>query len=208
MSPTLRLALTISLAATLVSCTLRFPLDIIRGGKGEIIFTTQREWKWFIIPHRPKAELCSIDVYDDEKYVWRVRDRRDSRGCIEKGIPIAYGATRPDLETLVEAEPLAPGRRYGVQVGSWESAEGNFMIPLDPKKPIVFFGGDEGKWVYDPDTRAQNAAQERRISELRGQGLTEDQAYETFYKERESGLQMNISTPAAPAAPASNATNP
>jgi len=178
MRPSFRLALIVSLAVTLASCSLRFPLDIIRSGNGEVIFTTQREWKWFIIPHRPKAELCSIDVYDGEKYVWRVRDRRDSRGCIKEGIPIAYGAKRPDLEILVEAEPLVPGRRYGVQVGSWESAEDNFMVPLDAKKPIHFFGRDEGEWVEDPEVRAHNVAQERRIRELRSQGLTEDQAYD------------------------------
>ena len=164
-----------------------------------------REWKWFIIPHRPKAELCSIDVYDKVDYVWRLKS---AGKCAEDAIPIAYGAKPLGFITLKDAMPLQPNVRYGVSVESWEIGEANFLVSSDPKEGLVRLYSNDGRYVMDPEQRRFMEARERRIAELQKQGLSYDQAFDQFFKERESEVQMSASTPTAPAAPASNATAP
>ena len=199
-----KLAVLALLPLILGSCSPEFPLDII-SRDGRLVFTTEREWKWFIIPHRPKAELCSIDVFDAERYIWRVKGKGDH--CLKNGIPIAYGEPHPQLETIVKAVPLVAGRRYGVEVLSWADASRNFTIVSGRELKVQFHKRGEGKWISDPEQVAFARKRSRRLKELREKGLSEEEAMERWANEAFPVTYETHNATAAPASAADPATS-
>ena len=185
------LVVPIAIAALLVGCSRIFPLDVILDSQGRVVFASEREWKWFVIPHRPKAELCSIDVYDQDSYVWRLHSPGD---CIEDAIPLVYGAEVPGLRTLVRAQPLIPERAYMVRISSWEDGSQLFIAPAPGARKLR-----EARGYFD-------SPEERRFRELRDQGMPFDQIWPKIEAERNAHASNKATAP--PAAAATSAVSP
>lgn len=156
----------IALAALLLAgCSFMFPLDlVVRGGK--LLFWTEREWRWFLIPTRPKHELCSIEVWSGRSWIWRVESTTGQIDC--PLAPIAYGEAPPGMRVIVPPHRLHPGIHYDVEV----NGSGFASFELTPERHLrrVQSGGPR------PDEIARQEQRERRLQQLMKEGRTEQEA--------------------------------
>ena len=183
-----RTAFIAALSLSLASCTMSFPLDILLRD-GRVVFAPEREWKWFIIPHRPPAVLCDIKVYDRTGYAWWLR--MAGKRCAENGIPIVYGDARPGLETVVKAKPLVPGRLYAVEVESWEYSWPHYFVAPRP--------GDEELREPPKGFAKVDSPEERRVQQLRAQGFPDEQIWPKIRAEADAQARMSAAAAPMPA---------
>ena len=162
------------LPLSLFGCSYPFPLDLVVRN-GQLLFWTEREWRWFIFPVRPKADLCAIDVWTGRSWVWRI----EADPCRPNGIPIAYGSPPlPGVEVLVPPQPLRTGVRYSVRVTSWD--RGSMTFQLDQHRRLVKLDGWAGN---DPDQSAPAEKRDKGLNELRRENLTEEEAVQRWSNE-------------------------
>jgi hypothetical protein len=158
----------------LFGCSYTFPLDLVVRN-GQLLFWTEREWRWLIFPVRPKADLCAIDVWTGRSWVWRIK----ADPCRPNGIPIAYASPPPPgVEVLVPPQPLRTGVRYSVRVTSWDSGAMSFELDRDRRLKKV------GEWADDPEQQVFTERRDRRIDQLRQEGMTEEQGIERWNDEQ------------------------
>ncbi|NJC05694.1 hypothetical protein GGQ97_001487 [Sphingomonas kaistensis] len=102
------------------------------------MITTEREWRWFLIPHRPSLSVCGIEVWDSEGWLWKVKEIAPGPGCMPT--PFAYGEKLGRLDVEVPAKPLRRGRSYSIYVA------GEFRLEVKS-----FAVNSEGKLRWLPD---------------------------------------------------------
>ena len=151
-------------ALSLGSCSYIFPLDLV-GRDGKLLIWTEREWKWFLIPHRPNLTVSSVEVWSGRRWVWRVESV--TRDGIE--LPIAYGENRPGLKVLQPAQKLVAGLGY---VAGVDGRSGKTFQLLRGGELRV----EPAVWVNDPDDQLSLERRAARLRELRASGLSEAQA--------------------------------
>lgn len=142
-----------------MGCSLSFPaLDVFFDKQGQFVIRTKLQWRFFVWPYRPRHCVDHIDVFDAQRYVWRV----ESDECVENALPIEYGSQSRQFRTLIAAQALQKGRRYAVSVSGYgrDASQLDFTIPVEPAKPIIV----DRDWEYaleSPETRAYRVDYER-----------------------------------------------
>ncbi|GAA4020129.1 hypothetical protein GCM10022280_20490 [Sphingomonas swuensis] len=160
-------------ALSLGGCQYAFPLDLVQRD-GKLLIWTEREWKWFLIPERPRMTVRCIEVWSGRNWMWQL-EAPEGR---EIQLPIAYGEARPGLTVVHSPRPLTLGLGYVARV---DMADGrSFRLSQSGELIDVVRAG----WEGSPDEKAMSDLRDRRIKALRASGLTEEQAYETWNLEQ------------------------
>jgi hypothetical protein len=144
-----------------------------------VVVTTKLEWRWFIFPHRPRAQVERIDIWSGERWIWRVRALEGQ--VIE--LPVTYGELPAGAELVKPAEPLRAGPVYRLEVGR-PSLVNSFRIGGNGKVTAANL-----PYLTDPDLQAENRRTARRVDELRATGMSEAAAIRAFEEEQERGVR-------------------
>nr|WP_314443576.1 hypothetical protein [uncultured Sphingomonas sp.] len=148
-----------------------FPVDVVvRDGK--LLVWTEREWKWFLIPQRPRLTTVNVDLWSGPDWMWQVAAPAGSSITL----PIAYGEARKGVEVLHPPRRLEPGKTYMVRV---DTATLAFRLTQSGTIADKYSVG----WPNDPDQRVLSERRDRRIGELRAAGYSEEEAYALFNKD-------------------------
>ena len=166
-----RAAVGLALLLALGSCSYMFPVDVVvRDGK--LLIWTEREWKWFLIPQRPRLTTVNVDMWSGRDWTWQVA----APAGTPITLPIAYGEARKGVEVVHAPKRLEAGKTYMVRVDTATMA-----FRLTPSGTIA--DKDRVGWPDDPDQQVLRERRESRIKELRAGGLSEEQAYVRFNEE-------------------------
>jgi hypothetical protein len=151
------------------SCSPVFPIDVVVRD-GELLFWTERSWRWFIIPERKRDEICSIEMWSDGQWVWRTRFDKVS-AC--RASPITYGERIAGYVTETPARKLVIGRSYWVRV-TGVHGEGRTGFTLSPERELVRHDPQDSP--PDPHQIAYDARRKAKIAALMAQGLSREEA--------------------------------
>ena len=158
------------------SCSRPFPIDVV-ARNGELLFWTERSWRWFIIPERKREEICSIDMWSEGQWVWRTRFDTVSE-C--RASPIRYGERIAGYVTEMPARKLVIGRPYWVRV-TGVYGEGMAGFTLSPEREVVRLDIQDSP--PDPHQIAYDKRREAKIAAFMAQGLSREEAEQRWDNE-------------------------
>lgn len=174
--------LTAGLAVTalaLASCAQPpMPLNVT-GRDGAVIFTPAWRFHYFLIPHRPPLALSRIDIWQGDRWVWRIR-AEDGQGF---ALPVRYGELPVGAKQLVPPQPLKPGQTYRFYVeepsNSYHNAVLNSFVLRQGRLRAASL-----PFTPDPDLQAGLRAEQARIDELVATGMSREAAKRALIEEQ------------------------
>ncbi len=167
-------------ALALCSCAQPpLPLDVI-ARDGGVVFTAERRWRYYVVPHRPPLRLSRIEVWTGNRWTWRVR----AEAGRSFALPVRYGEVPTGARQLTAPQPLSLGLTYRFYVeGEASRSYGNAVL-----NSFVFSNGRlEAKalpYTPDPELQAGLLAEQARINELVATGLSRDRATRALIEEQ------------------------